>query len=62
LTKSGNEYEKILNRVESFVQETKCRKGTQTIIITTKGMKPTGYSEISRRFITLDDLFVEVPE
>lgn len=61
-TLSKNEYEKILNRVESFVQETKCRKGTQTTIITTKGMKPTGYSEISRRFITLDDLFVEVPE
>ena len=59
---SKDEYERILNRVETFVRETKCKKGTQTIIITTKGMKSTGYSEISRRIITLDDLFVELPD
>lgn len=56
------EYEKIMNRVEAFVRETKCKKGTQTIIITTKGMKPTGFSEISNRTITLDDLFTEGPQ
>ena len=59
---SRDEYEKILNRVETFAQETKCKKGIQTAIITTKGLKQTGYSEISRRSVTLDDLFVEVPE
>ena len=51
-----------MNRVEAFVRETKCKKGTQTIIITTKGMKPTGFSEISNRTITLDDLFTEGPQ
>ena len=61
-TLSKEEYEKIMNRVETFVQETKCKKGTQTIIITTKGMKPNGYSDISRRTVTLDDLFIEIPE
>ena len=61
-TLSKDEYEKIMNRVEAFVQETKCKKGTQIVIITTKGMRPTGYSEISRRTIILDDLFVELPE
>ena len=59
---SRDEYEKIMNRVETFVRETKCKKGTQTIMITTKGLKPSGYSEISNRTITLDDLFAEVPE
>jgi hypothetical protein len=57
-----DEYEKIMNRVEAFVTETKCKKGTQVVIITTKGMKPHGYSEISRRTITLDNLFIEMPE
>ena len=61
-TLSKDEYEKIMNRVETFVQETKCKKGTQTIIITTKGMKPTGFSEISKRIVTLDDLFVKMVE
>jgi hypothetical protein len=57
-----DEYEKIMNRVETFVTETKCKKGTQSVIVTTKGIKPHGYSEISRRTVTLDDLFVELPE
>ena len=61
-TLSKEEYERIMNRVETFTRETKCKKGTQTIIITTKGMKPNGYSEISRRTVTLDDLFIELPE
>ena len=61
-TLSKDDYEKIMNRVETFVQETKCKKGTQTIIITTKGMKPTGFSEISKRIVTLDDLFVKMVE
>jgi len=59
---TNSEYNKIMNRVEAFVQETKCKKGTQTIIITTRGMKPNGYSEISKRTVTLDDMFVDVPE
>ena len=61
-TLSKEEYERIMNRVEAFTRETRCKKGTQTIIITTKGMKSNGYSEISRRTITLDDLFIELPE
>ena len=59
---SKAEYDRIMNRLETFVNETRCKKGTQTIIITTKGMKSNGYSEISRRTITLNDLFIEVPE
>ena len=59
---SKDEYEKIMNRVETFITETKCKKGTQTIIVTTKGLKSNGYSEISRRSVTLDDIFAEVPE
>ncbi len=55
LTKA--EYDKILNRIECFMRETHSRKGIQTVIVTTQGLKPHGYAEIASKSICLDDLF-----
>lgn len=54
------EYDKIQNRIECFVRETHCRKGIQTVIITTMGLKPHGYADVASKSITLDDLFCEL--
>lgn len=55
LTKA--EYQKLLNRAEVFRKETKCRKGIQTVIVTTFGLDKNEYADIAQRTITLDDLF-----
>nr|WP_297659846.1 ATP-binding protein [uncultured Prevotella sp.] len=52
------EYQKLLNRAEAFRTETKCRKGIQTIIITTFGLVKNEYADIAQRVVTLDDLFI----
>ncbi len=52
-----NEYQKILNRVETFRRETKTRKGLQTTLITTFGLKENEYAHISFRTVVLKDLF-----
>jgi len=52
------EYQKLLNRAEAFRTETKCRKGIQTIIITTFGLVKNEYTDIAQRVVTLDDLFI----
>lgn len=52
-----DEYHHILNRIECYSRESKCRKGIQTIIITTVGLKAHGFAEISPKFVTLNDLF-----
>lgn len=51
------EYDKILNRIESFVRETHCRKGIQAVIITTHGLKPQGYAELASNSVNLNHLF-----
>lgn len=56
ITKS--EYMKIMNREETFRRETKCRKGIQTIMITTYGLKQNEYSSILLNSITLKELFL----
>ena len=52
------ECQKLLNRAEAFRTETKCRKGIQTIIITTFGLAKNEYADIVQRVVTLDDLFI----
>ncbi len=51
------EYQKLLNRAEVFRNETKCRKGIQTVVITTFGLGKNEYADIAQRVVTLDDLF-----
>ncbi len=57
---SKKEYNNILNRIECFVRETHCRKGVQTVIITTLGLKSHGFAEIASKSVRLDDLFCEL--
>lgn len=52
-----DEYNKIIHRAETFMSETKQRKGFQITIITTYGTKTNMYSEISANNVVLDDLF-----
>lgn len=56
------EYQKLLNRTEAFRNETKCKKGIQTIIITTFGLSKNEYADIAQRVVTLDDLFYKLQE
>lgn len=51
------EYQKLLNRIEVFRNETKCKKGIQPIIITTFGLVKNEYADIAQRVVTLDELF-----
>lgn len=51
------EYQKLLNRVSAFRQETRTRKGFQIVFVTTYGLKDNTYSEISSRNVKLSDLF-----
>jgi len=57
-TVTKSEYMKMLNREETFRQETKCRKGVQTIMVTTHGVKRNEYSSILLNTITLKELFL----
>ena len=61
-TLTSTEYDKLANRVDAFVQENNCKKGIKTILITTRGLKPNGFADISRQALTLNDLFVEIPD
>lgn len=56
------EYQKLLNRTEAFRNETKCKKGIQTVIITTFGLSKNEYADIAQRVVTLDDLFYKLQE
>lgn len=55
LTKT--ECQKLQNRAEAFRNETKCKKGIQTIVITTFGLSRNEYADIAQRVVTLDELF-----
>ena len=52
-----SEYEKVMNRVNSFSSEKKDKKAIQPILITTFGLKQNEYSDIFMRTLTVDDLF-----
>ena len=51
------EREKIERRVSRFVNETKTKKGIQTVLITTLGCEQNRNADVCQRFLTLDDLF-----
>lgn len=48
---------KILRRMGVFQEETKTRKGIQTVLITTFGISKNSYSGCIQRVVTLDDIF-----
>jgi len=52
------EYDKLSKRIDTFCNETKCKKGIQTVLITTNGLADNEYSNIADRVIALDDLFL----
>ena len=52
-----DEREKIERRVSSFINETKTKKGIQTVLITTLGCEQNLHSDACQRFLSLDDLF-----
>lgn len=54
---SKEEREKIERRVSRFVNETKTKKGVQTVLITTLGCEQSRNADVCQRFLTLDDLF-----
>ena len=51
------ERDKIEHRVSRFVNETKTKKGVQTVLITTLGCEKNRNADVCQRFLTLDDLF-----
>ena len=52
------EYEqKLLNKVNTFVEETKCRKTPMLTMLTTMGLKHGIHTDIIQNEITLSDLF-----
>lgn len=51
------ESEKIERRVSRFINETKTKKGVQTVLITTLGCEKNRNTDVCQRFLTLDDLF-----
>jgi hypothetical protein len=55
LTKS--EYDKIVNRVETFSLETNSRKGVHITLITTFGITKNKYSDIAQNIVNLDNMF-----
>ena len=55
---TGEEREKIERRVSQFINETKTRKGVQTVLITTLGCEKNRNTDVCQRFLTLDDLFI----
>lgn len=52
------ESEKIERRVSRFINETKTRKGVQTVLITTLGCEKNRNADVCQRFLTLDELFI----
>lgn len=59
-TLSKSEFNKINNRSEIFKTETKTKKGIQTCIISTFGLKENDYADIASQTITLKDLFTNI--
>lgn len=54
---SKEERVKIERRVSRFINESKTKKGVQTVLITTLGCEQNRNSDVCQRFLTLEDLF-----
>lgn len=54
---SKEEREKIERRVSRFINESKTKKGVQTVLITTLGCDQNRNADVCQRFLTLEDLF-----
>lgn len=52
-----DEREKIEHRVSRFINESKTKKGVQTVLITTLGCEQNRNADVCQRFLTLEDLF-----
>lgn len=47
----------LRNKVTVFINETKCRKSPQLVLVTTYGLKANAYSGRIQNVVTMDDLF-----
>ena len=56
-TINKDEYQKILNRVGVFQEDTKTKKDIQTVMITTFGVTRNSYSGCIQNSITINDIF-----
>ena len=56
-TINKDEYQKILNRLGVFQEETKTKKGIQAVMITIFGVTRNGYSGCMQNSITINDVF-----
>lgn len=54
---SKEERVKIERRISRFINESKTKKGVQTVLITTLGCEQNRNSDVCQRFLTLEDLF-----
>ena len=54
---TGDEYEKLQNRLLAFQQETNTEKAVHITLVSAKGVKKNKYFDIAQRIITGDDLF-----
>ncbi|MDO5342822.1 MAG: ATP-binding protein [Bacteroidia bacterium] len=53
----SKEFEKILNRQNTFVNETNCKQGVFLTLVTVSGAKNNEYSQQINNFVTINDLF-----
>lgn len=44
--------------ISRFINETKTRKGVQTVLITTLSCEKNRNADVCQRFLTLDELFI----
>ena len=49
--------ESLRNKLQTFIQQTSCRKAVHPVIVTTYGLTRNEYSGIIQKVITMDDLF-----
>lgn len=52
-----DEYEKLLNRAQTFTKETGMRHAVWVTMLCTFGLKSNSYSSVAQNVITMDDLF-----
>jgi hypothetical protein len=51
--------ERLLNKREAFIAETKTRDGVHLTLVSTTGLKKHTYSDIIQSEVSIDDLFAE---
>lgn len=54
---TGDEYEKLQNRLFSFQKETNTEKAVHITLVSAKGIKKNKYADIAQSILTGDDLF-----